>query len=100
MSKRKYVFEVEVIEAGQRRRYGDSHYHYIVESEKDLQTIENFCKKVLKPAIPSTQYRKEDNCADNHFRNFFTKYEVIEAKEFLESGKNKVEYKVVSPSTC
>lgn len=95
-----YKFKVEMKEAGQRRKYGDSYYHYIVESKGDLQKLELFCKKVLCPAIPEDQYKKEEGvCFGNHFRDYFTDYTVLEAAKFLSEESNKVEYKVVSPST-
>lgn len=94
-----FEFKVETKEAGQRRRYGDSYYNYVVESKHDIPMIEAFCTKVLKPAIPAEQYTKENNCADNHFRNYYTMFEVVHQKEFLSDELNKVEYMVVSPST-
>jgi hypothetical protein len=100
MDKTTVSFTIETKEAGQRRRYGDSFYHYIVESEQSLQTIEAYCKKVLKPSIPHEQYKKEQNESfDNNFRNYYTEYKVLNEVGFLEDGFNKVSYKVVSPST-
>ncbi len=100
MKEIEYKFIVETKEAGQRRKYGDSFYHYIVKSNLDPYMIEAFCKHVLNPAIPANQYREEENIStDNHFRSYWTKYEVIKKAGFFCEGMNEVEYKVVSPST-
>ena len=95
-----YKFVVETKEAGQRNPYGDSFYHYIIESDCQLHTIEAFCKKVLKPSIPASQYNEEDKgyCAD-HFRSYCTEYIVLQKPPPLEAGLTKVSYKVTSPST-
>ncbi len=94
-----FTFKVETKEAGQRRSYGDSYYHYIVESKLSVHSINAFCTKVLRPAIPQKQHREEDNTADNHFRSYYTMLKTLNEVGFLEDGYNKVEYMVVSPST-
>jgi len=95
-----YTFKVETIEASQRRKYGDSYFHYIVESKNDLRTIESFCKKVLKQSIPEEQYWEEDKgFCSAHFRSYCTVYSVLHKAKFLSGELNRIEYKVVSPST-
>lgn len=51
MGKSIYQFEVEVIESGQRRSYGDSFYTYEVTSKRPEREVKNFCTKVLKPSF-------------------------------------------------
>ncbi|MCP4354751.1 MAG: hypothetical protein GY793_03780 [Proteobacteria bacterium] len=100
MKEIEYKFIVKTKEAGQRSKYGDSFYHYIVKSNLDPYMIEAFCKHVLNPAIPDEQYREEEHIStDNHFRRYWTIYEVIENVGFFGEGMNEVEYKVVIPST-
>jgi hypothetical protein len=43
-----YQFNVETIEAGQRKSYGDSFYSYKVTSTENEWDVKNFCTKVLK----------------------------------------------------
>ena len=103
---KEYVFEVETKEAGQRRRYGDSYYHYIVKSKLSLQSVKRFCTEILRPAMPAKQYKEEESLSfDNHFRQYYTKLEVLKESNFVDyladedDGYNIVEYKVISPST-
>lgn len=100
MSKSKWVFEVETKESGQRRRYGDSYYHYIVESKHGVHIIKDFCTKLLNPAITQEKYKEEqpkDFC--NNFTHYYTALDVLQEKKMLKDGVNIVEYKVVHPST-
>jgi len=49
-----YIFEVEVLEAGQRKSYGDSYYSYSVSSERPEREVKLFCMNVLNRSfIPS-----------------------------------------------
>ena len=50
-----YSFQVETIEAGQRKSYGDSFYAYKVTSSQPKYVVEAFCTNVLKRS-----YKKED----------------------------------------
>lgn len=50
-----YQFNVETIEAGQRKSYGDSYYTYKITSSENEMFVKNFCTKVLKPS-----YEKKD----------------------------------------
>lgn len=100
MANRAWTFNVETKESGQRQKYGDSYYHYIVESNLELYMIEAFCKKVLKPAMSYNRYKEElPESFDNNFRNYYTEYKVLHKASFSDKELNKVEYKVVSPST-
>lgn len=98
-----YHFEVETKESGQRRKYGDSYYHYIVtdKTERGIpeHIVKQFCTGFVKRAKYSEKQRKEklDQVEAGkldaiHFANYHTKFEKI--------GDRKYEYKVVSPSTC
>ena len=50
-----YKFKVNVIESGQRRKYGDSYYTYTVTNEceqnYDASVIERFCKGFLRRPV-------------------------------------------------
>lgn len=52
---KEYLFEVNTIEAGQRKSYGDSFYHYEVTSNLNEYQVKLFCTKFLKPS-----YEKKD----------------------------------------
>ena len=98
----KITFEVETIESGQRRRYGDSYFHYKVTSTQDADTVKRYCTKVLRPSISYEQYQKdqkENATMDNHFRNYHTILKVLHSSSFMDDKPSVVEYKVVSPST-
>lgn len=101
MSTSTWEFKVEMKVAGYHRNYGYSYYHYIVESKLHLSIIEAFCKKVLKPAIPLEQYRREekDESVYNHSRQYFTKYEILHKAPLSSNELNRVEYEVIRPST-
>lgn len=43
-----YIFKVKVLEAGQKRRYGDSYYSYEVTSNRDESEVKSFCMNVLR----------------------------------------------------
>jgi len=94
----KWTFDVETKESGQRRKYGDSYYHYIVKSKMHKSIIKDFCTRLLERAIPEKEYREstKDGCEfGNHFQHYCTMLEFTK----LENGEGQVEYKVVSPST-
>ena len=94
-----YNFNVETKEAGQRKPYGDSYYHYIVEdkTERGLQEwdMKQFCTGYLKPAKYShsewLQAKKNGGGMDVHFSNYYT--------EFKKVSDRKYSYKVVSSYT-
>jgi|GEM_PF-4257026 hypothetical protein len=93
-----YHFKVETKEAGQRRPYGDSYYHYIVKNESKTQyhesIIKNFCVGFLKPAI-SEKLRRErmekEGFGSATFASYWTVFRQIDDRTF--------EYKVTQPST-
>lgn len=98
MSKRIFHFEVETIESGQRRAYGDSYYHFIIENKSPVDFNEHvilqFCIGSLQLAIPEKRRREMiDNGggADAHFKSYYTHFE--------KTGDRKFVYKAVSPST-
>ena len=88
-NKRNYHFEVETIESGQRRKYGDSYYHYIVENISEIafnkSVIELFCRGFLKPAVKS---KDDQKCWSN---TYMTEFRKVDDRKFV--------YKCVSPST-
>lgn len=99
-NQRNITFHVTTIENSQRKKYGDTYFHYIVESTQPVNTIKRYCTKVLYPAIPKSQWSAENHIdADHHFRNYYTGCQVLHKVDFPSDGKNKVEYKGVSPST-
>jgi len=102
-NKKLYQFEVKTLESGQRRAYGDSYYHFIIENKSDIDyhesVIRDFCTGFLRKAV-SEKRRKEQIEKDKadgqmmsgaHFAAHYTKFEKI--------GDRKFEYKVVEPST-
>ena len=50
-----YNFKVKTIEAGQRNSYGDSFYHYEVESDRPEWEIKMFCTRFLKTSYPKKE---------------------------------------------
>ncbi len=88
MTERIYTFKVKTLEAGQRRKYGDSYYHYEVEDLGDREfhetVIKNFCAKFLEPAKDKGQKRE-------WHESYIT--------EFRKIGDRRYSYKVTSPST-
>lgn len=83
-----YIFDVECLEAGQRRRYGDSYYHYIITNkckiEYDDCVIKNFCTGFIKHAVEPAEM-------ENAFAPKITSFKKI--------GDRKYEYKVEELST-
>lgn len=84
-----YNLEIETLESGQRRRYGDSYYRYIVEDKGENAlpgpVVEFFCRQFLKPAVKS---RADQKCWADTYMTGFSKI-----------GERKYEYTCVSPST-
>lgn len=46
----KYSFDVECVEAGQRRKYGDSFYSFKVTSTMIEKDVKTFCMGILNPS--------------------------------------------------
>lgn len=95
-----YNFKIETIEAGQRKKYGDSYYHFIIENASEIDysehVVKEFCTKFLKPSIFSESERREAlNKKDAHFGLNFASYYT----QFQKIADRKYVYKVVSPST-
>lgn len=95
---RKYNFEIETLESGQRNAYGDSYYHYIIEDKNENKhsefTVKRFCTQFLEPSRYSeSEYKALDKNKDFglNFAPYYTKFEKI--------SRNKYVYKVVRPST-
>ena len=96
-----YRFKVENKESGQRRKYGDSYYHYIIEDLCDPKNTtdfitKKFCTTFLQPAVSEEQRRKDKLVGGSegfnlHFKPYYTMFEKIENRKY--------EYKVVMPST-
>ncbi len=93
-----YNFKVETIEAGQRRKYGDSYYHYIITNESEVNftdhVVKEFCTKFLKPARPEKEIREAlQNGGDFglNFAPYYTEFKKVDDRKFV--------YKVVHPST-
>ncbi|WP_372776476.1 hypothetical protein [Mangrovibacterium sp.] len=93
-----YQFKVETKEAGQRRAYGDSYYHYIVTDNSPKKhhesVVQNFCTGFVKPAI-SEKMRKERMEKEGFGAATFASYWTT----FRKIGDNTFEYKVTQPST-
>ena len=94
-----YHFKVESVEAGQRRKYGDSYYHFIIENASEIDysehVIKEFCTKFLKPAKFSGKERREALAKSDDFGLNFASYYT----EFEKVADRKYVYKVVMPST-
>ena len=87
MTEKVYKFKVETIQAGQKRKYGDSYYEFIVTNECEIDyapsIVEKFCKGFLHPPVRF----KDSPC---HF----------DSTETLEKiGDRKYRYYQVLPST-
>ena len=46
-----FLFEVETVESGQRRSYGDSYYSYNVTSDRPEREVKSFCMNVLNKSF-------------------------------------------------
>lgn len=86
-----YNFEVEIVEAGQRRSYGDSYYHYKVTSKQPEHTVKDFCMKVLRPS-----HKKED--MPNPFAGELKLFKKTTSnnESFLDGKEETYEYKTES----
>lgn len=55
MNKQTVVFEIETIEAGQRRKYGDSYFHFIVTNKSDINyadfLMKSFCMSFVRKSF-------------------------------------------------
>lgn len=92
-----YQFNVETIEAGQRKSYGDSYYTYKVTSIQSEWDIKNFCMNVLKPSC-----EKED--MTNPFDGQLLEFEKItnnnDGRSFLDPREEETYiYKVKTAYT-
>ncbi len=94
-----YNFKVETVEAGQRNKYGDSYFHFIIENASKIDysehVIKQFCTKFLRPAKFSEKERREALNKSNdfglNFAGYYTKFEKVADRKFV--------YKMVEPST-
>lgn len=87
-----FTFEVETIEAGQRRSYGDSHYHYRVTSKLSEDMVKRFCTKVLRPSYTKAEM-------PSPFSGELIKFEKITDNnkgDFLGNKAETYEYKSTS----
>ncbi len=84
--KNTYKFTVEIIQAGQKHKYGDSYFEYIITNECKFDNdsiVERFCKGVLCPPVRF----KDSPC---HFDSTET---------FKKIADRKYRYYQVLPST-
>jgi len=91
----KFTFEVETIEAGQRRAYGDSYYDYNVTSKLSEDMVKRFCTKVLRPSYPRSEM-------PDPFAGQLIKFEKITDNnkgDFLSSKPETYKYKCTSMYT-
>ena len=69
-------YETRQIENGQRAKYGDSYYTFIIDFEnQEDATKENVYKigqTLYKCELPYATWKSENNSANNHFRNYYT----------------------------
>lgn len=94
-----YNFKIETVEAGQRNKYGDSCYHFVITNASKIDysehVVKEFCTKFLKPAKFSEEERrkalKESGDFGLNFASYYTQFE--------KTGDRMYVYKVVMPST-
>ena len=90
-NKKKYEFDVEILQYGQARPYADSIYDFIVESELPEFTVKNFCTKVLLPhSQPYDEWEPFSEDPSSYFYGYHT---------FEKIKDNKYKYRVVKPYT-
>ena len=69
-------YETRQTENGQRAKYGDSYYTFIIEFENELDaTKENVFEigqTLYKCELPYATWKLENTNADNHFRNYYS----------------------------
>ncbi len=96
----KYNFEVKVIESGQRKKYGDSYFHFEIENLSEIDfhesVVQNFCTGFLRPAKFSQEKRREHLSKPGadfglHFAPYWTEFKKVDERKFV--------YKIVEPST-
>jgi hypothetical protein len=82
--KKEYVFKVINFEAGQRKPYGDSFYHYEVTSNRPYDEVKNFCMNVLIKSYPRNEM-------PNPFAGEFVEFKRLtnhnEGRKFLDKRK-------------
>lgn len=86
-----YIFEVECIESGQRRAYGDSFYSYKVTSDLLEKKVKLFCMNILKRS-----YKEENmpNWASGKLLEFKKVTNNNEKGSILKREKETYLYKV------
>jgi len=55
MTLKKYSFDVETLESGQRQRYGDSFYSYKITSDLPESMVKSFAMNVLRKSYKSDE---------------------------------------------
>jgi NADH:ubiquinone oxidoreductase subunit D len=93
-----YKFDVEVLESGQRRAYGDSYFRYRIVNNSEVDysdhVIKSFCTGFLRVSISEAKRKeliKKEDTMSSHFTSYFTKFEKTDERTF--------EYEVTEPST-
>jgi hypothetical protein len=87
-----YQFQVETIECGQRKPYGDSFYTYKVTSTESPDTVKNFCMNVLQKSFEPS--KMPDAFAGKLLS--FCQIEGPEYKSYGEKQERVFEYKATS----
>lgn len=68
-------YETRQTENGQRRKYGDSYYTFIIDFENAKDATKENAFDIGQKLYPCTlsveQHKAEDNSMDNHFRNSY-----------------------------
>lgn len=82
--KKEYVFKVITFEAGQRKPYGDSFYHYEVTSDRPSDEVKNFCMNVLRKSYPRD---KMPNSFAGEFVEFKNLTNLNEGRGFLDERR-------------
>ena len=87
-------WNVECTHQGQRRRYGDVYYEYVILSDKPASEVEEYCKQhVYKCNLTTEQYLKDARGGCDFGDLFRLNY------EFKERAPGKYFYRVTRPST-
>lgn len=86
-----FLFKVESLEAGQRRKYGDSYYHYKITSKEREHIVKMFATKVLQPCC---EKEKMPNPFYGELIEF--KKETSNSKSFLERKEETYSFKTKS----
>ena len=81
-------------ERGQRRKYGDSYFSYIIDFEKESDATEENAYTIGQTLYPCeldrATYKEEDGPMSKHFRSYYSVSKI---------SKKSYGYNVVSPST-